>query len=206
VQAALLDNSDLARDRADSDYVRRHMIKINATYALPFGRGQRFGANARPWADSFAGGWRVSGIWHFATGRYFTPTLTSSGGLSNTRPDRIGNGNLPAGQRTPQRWFDPAAFAPVPAVDPATGLPRFGNAGRNILIGPGLTVVDAGVTKSVALAGRSRLSIRVEAFNLFNTPNYDLPDRNLSNTNTVATISALTRPQRQVQFAARFEF
>jgi hypothetical protein len=206
VQAALLDNSDLARDRANSDYVRRHMVKINATYALPFGRGQRFGATSPRWLDLLAGGWRLSGIWQFATGRYFTPTVSSSGGLSNTRPDRIGDGNLPAGERTPQRWFDPTAFVPAPAVEPTTGLARFGNAGRNILIGPGLNVVDAGLAKTVAVAGRSRVTLRIEAFNVFNTPNYDLPDRSLSNTNTVATINALTKPQRQVQFAARFEF
>lgn len=29
---------------------------------------------------------------------------------------------------------------------------------------------------------------------------------NLSNTNTVASINVLTKPQRQVPFAARFEF
>jgi hypothetical protein len=206
VQAALLDNSDLARDWADSDYVRRHMVKINATYALPFGRGQRFGASAPAWVDALAGGWRLSGIWQFATGRYFTPTFSSSGGLSNTRPDRIGDGNLPASERTPMRWFDPTAFAQAPALDPATGLPRFGNSGRNVLLGPGLNVVDAGLAKSLRVAGRSRLTARLEVFNVLNTPNYDLPDRNLSNTNTVGTISALTKPARQIQFAARFEF
>jgi hypothetical protein len=206
VQAALLDNEDLARDRADSDYVRRHMVKINGTYALPFGRDQQFGAKAPRWVDALAGGWRVSAIWQFATGRYFTPQVTASGGLSNSRPDRIADGNLPAGDRTPERWFDPSAFVAVPAVDPATGLPRFGNSGRNVLIGPGLNVVDATLAKSVRLYGRSRLTLRLEAFNLLNTPNYDLPDRNLSNANTVGTISALTRPPRQVQFAARFDF
>jgi hypothetical protein len=206
VQSALLDLEDLGRDWADSDYVRRHMLKVNATWLLPFGRGQRFGHGAAPWLNALIGDWRLSAIWQFATGRYFTPTFSSSGGLSNSRPDRIGDGNLRSGERSPERWFDPSAFAVVPAADPATGLPRFGNSGRNVLIGPGLHVVDATLAKSVRLQGRSRLTLRIEAFNLFNTPNYDLPERNLSNTNTVGAISGLTRAPRQLQFAARLDF
>jgi hypothetical protein len=117
------------------------------------------------------------------------------------------SGNLPRDERTPQRWFNPAAFAIVPATDPATGLPRFGNAGRNTLIGPGLNVVDATLAKSWRLSGDSaRLTFRLEAFNLFNHANYDLPDRNLSNTNTVGTINSVVRPARQVQFALRLDF
>jgi hypothetical protein len=209
VQAALLDNEDLGRDRADSDYVRRHMVKANASYGLPFGRGQAFFGSVPAWIDATLGGWRVSGIWQYATGRYFTPSFASSGGLSNSRPDVVPgvSGNLPRGERAPQRWFNPEAFAIVPATDPATGLPRFGNAGRNILIGPGLNVVDATLAKSWRVSGdAARLTFRIEAYNLFNHANYDLPDRNLSNTNTVGTINNVVRPARQVQFALRLDF
>ena len=209
VQAALLDNEDLGRDRADSDYVRRHMVKVNASYRLPVGRGQAFFGSVPAWVDAALGGWSVSGIWQYATGRYFTPTFTASGGLSNSRPDVAPgvSGNLPRGERTPQRWFNPDAFALVPATDPTTGLPRFGNAGRNTLIGPGLNVVDATLAKSWRVSGdAARLTFRLEAFNLFNHANYDLPDRNLSNTNTVGTINSVVRPARQVQFALRLDF
>jgi Carboxypeptidase regulatory-like domain len=209
VQAALLDNEDLGRDRANSDYTRRHMVKVNASYRLPFGRGQAFFGSVPAWIETALGGWRVSGIWQYATGRYFTPTFAASGGLSNSRPDVVPgvSGNLPRGARTPQRWFNPAAFAIVPATDPSTGLPRFGKAGRNILIGPGLNVVDATLAKSWQVYGdNTRLAFRLEAFNLFNHANYDLPDRNISNTNTVGTINSVVRPARQVQFAFRLDF
>ncbi len=103
--------------------------------------------------------------------------------------------------------LNPAAFAIVPATDPATGLPRFGKAGRNILIGPGLNVVDATLAKSWLLSGETtRLTFRLEAFNLFNHANYDLPERNISSTNTVGTINSVVRPARQVQFALRLDF
>ena len=131
VQAALLDVQNLGRDRADSDYVRRHSLNANFVYDLPFH-------------------WRLSGIWRRTTGRYLTPTFTSSGGLSNSRPDVVYgvSPNLPADQRSPDRWLNAAAFAIVPATDPTTGLPRFGNAGRNTIIGPCLITVHPRMTQT----------------------------------------------------------
>ena len=61
----------------------------------------------------------------------------------------------------------------VPAVDPVTGLARFGNAGRNTIIGPGTNNMDANLAKRFPLGGeRKALTLRVEAFNLLNHPNY----------------------------------
>ncbi len=112
------------------------MININATWQMP-------------WKHRYLGGWRLSSIWRFSSGRFLTPTFASTGGLSNNRPDVVYgvNPNLPRSQRSPSRWFNPAAFKEVPAVDPVTGLPRFGNAGRNIVIGPGINVMDASLAK-----------------------------------------------------------
>ena len=209
VQASMLDIENLGRDRADSDYVRRHVIKLNATYELPFGRGRRLLSAPPAWLNTLIAGWRLSGMWQYTTGMRFTPTFSSTGGLSNNRPDVIAGvqANLPRSQRTASRWFNPKAFAEVPAVDPATGLPRFGNAGRNILIAPGLNVADASLAKSFAVLGEARrLTFRIEAFNTFNHPNYDFPDNSISNTNTVATINRTVKSMRQAQFALRFDF
>ncbi len=209
VQSALIDVQNLGRDRANSDYVRRHSVNLNGTYDLPIGRHQPF-LNHLPRAlETVAGGWKLGGIWHFATGRYLTPSFTSSGGLSNSRPDVVAgiSPNLPRGQRTPQQWFNPGAFAIVPATDPVTGLARYGNAGRNTILGPGTNYMDANLAKSIALGSERRtLTFRVEIFNLLNHPNYANPQLNISNTNTVATITSVLRPMREAQFAARFAF
>lgn len=209
VQASLLDIENLGRDRADSDYVRRHVIKLNTTYDLPFGPGKAILSSAPRWLNHVVGGWRLSGIWQYTTGMRFTPSFATSGGLSNSRPDVVYGvkANLPRSERTPSRWFNPEAFAQVPAVDPVTGLPRFGNAGRNILIGPGLNVVDASLAKSFPVFHEGhRITFRLEAFNAFNHANYDFPESNISNTNTVATINQIVKPMRQVQFALRYDF
>ncbi|HET8547676.1 MAG TPA: carboxypeptidase regulatory-like domain-containing protein [Bryobacteraceae bacterium] len=203
VQAALLDVQNLGRDRANSDYVRRHQVTINSTWDLPvFAPG---GSLASRWLA----GWRAAGIWRYTTGRYFTPQFTAIGGLSNSRPDVLPGvrANLPRGERTPQRWFNAAAFAEVPAIDAATGRARFGNAGRNILIGPGLNTADASLAKRFpALREDHRIWFRLEAFNVFNHANYDLPESNISNTNQVGVINDIVTPMRQVQFAIRYEF
>ncbi|MFL6446741.1 MAG: hypothetical protein ACJ746_03520 [Bryobacteraceae bacterium] len=135
VNNALLDVQNLGRDRADGDYTRRQQLTVNGTYDLPFGHGRPFPGNTPAVADAVLAGCRLSGIMRYTTGRYFTPTFTANGGLSNNRPDVVYGvaANLPPDQRTPLRWFNPAAFAVVPAVDPILGTPRFGNAGRNTL-------------------------------------------------------------------------
>jgi len=209
VQSALLDVQNLGRDRANSDYVRRHTINANAVYDLPVGRGQPLLNHMPAPLETAFGGWKLGGIWHYATGRYLTPSCTSAGGLSNTRPDVVPGvqTNMPADQRTAAMWFNPAAFACVPANDPVTGLPRFGNAGRNIILGPSTNYMDANLAKVIPLGSERRtLTLRVEAFNLLNHPNYANPALNISTPTTVSTITSVLRPMREVQFAARFAF
>jgi hypothetical protein len=209
VNANALDVENLGRDRANSDYVRRHIFKVNGSYELPFGRGRAFASNLPIWADRALGGWRLSGIWTFTTGMVFTPTFTAAGGLANNRPDVVFGvqANLPRDQRTPSRWFNAAAFAPVPATDPVSGRPRFGNAGRNILTGPGINVADTSLAKSFSIfSERARLTFRMEVFNTLNRPNYGLVDANISNRNTVGTINTTVKAMRQAQFAIRLDF
>ncbi len=208
VQSALIDVQNLGRDRANSDYVRRHGIHMNGVYDLPVGRQQPFLAHMPRALDTVLGGWKAGAIWHFTTGRYLTPSFTSSGGLSNSRPDVVYGvaANKPRDERTPQQWFNPAAFAVVPATDPVTGQPRFGNAGRNTIVGPGTNYMDANLAKNFGLGERRVLTLRVEAFNLLNHANYANPSLNISTLATVASITSVLRPMREVQFVARFSF
>ena len=72
---------------------------------------------------------------------------------------------------------------------------------------PAGKTADANLAKSFPVFGEARkLTFRLELFNAFNHPNYRLPDANISNINTVATISGTVKPMRQAQFAVRFDF
>ena len=208
VQTAGLDILDPKLDRGNSDYARRHEINVNGTYQLPFGRGQTFGSNLPRLADAAFGNWMVSGIWHWTTGIFLTPTITSEGGLANTRPNSVPgiSPNLPRNQRTRIEWFNPAAFTAPPLLDPTTGLPGFGDAPRNTIIGPGVDTVDMSLRKSLHLGSTRSLSFEADLFNALNHPNWGTPVTNISSPNTVATISAISKAQREAQFAARFDF
>ena len=113
------------------------------------------------------------------------------------RPDRIAKGTID--NPTIQRWFDAGAFRPH---QPFT----IGNAGRNILVGPGMYNIDFSIFKNFVLTERVRLQFRTEFFNLFNTPQFSNPASNISVPSTVGTISSTRVPERQIQLALRLEF
>ena len=211
LNVSALDVENLGRDRADSDYVRRHTIHMNWTWEMPVGRGKALLSNAPRWLDLAAGGWRLSGIWSRYSGMRFTPTINNTG-LANTRPEYVygQQANLPSDQRSRfsagsirRRSRHPLANC-GPALD---NLACFGDAGRNILIGPGIDVVDGSLSKSFPVFGeKRRLTFRFELFNAFNHPNYALPDANISDVNTVGSITSLVKGYvRGFQFAVRFD-
>jgi hypothetical protein len=110
--------------------------------------------------------------------------------------------------KTPTSWFNTCAFV-SPAQGP-TGLSLFGTEGRNILTGPGYTDLDFGLSKSMAFrAEKHRLMLRGDFFNLFNHPNFDIPNHVLGVSNFGKVLSANfygSKPPRQVQLSARYIF
>jgi hypothetical protein len=94
------------------------------------------------------------------------------------RPDLVGNpyaGSCPNGARVgvPSCWFNPSAFAVPPAGE-------FGNAGRNILKGPGFAEFDPALHKEFAIVHEWKITVRAEAYNLFNHPNFGVPSNTQS--------------------------
>ncbi len=85
---------------------------------------------------------------------------------------------------------------------PASG--TFGNAGRNILDGPGYRNFNASLIKNARLGESLNLQLRLEAFNLFNHPNFDLPDNFLGSSTFGQILSA--RDPRHLQFGAKLLF
>jgi len=138
-----------------------------------------------------------------------TPSYTNSGNFSaDNRPDVVYGvtPDLPPDQRSPQHWFNRAAFAIPPAADPVTGLVRFGNAGRNIITGPRRNTWNGSLAKTLRIRESKQMAFRLDVFNPLNHPNWANPDTNISNVNTVATISDINGSMRQGQFALEFRF
>ena len=83
------------------------------------------------------------------------------------RPNVASTAFYPAKQ-TPQQWVLPSAFS-------TPGDFTFGNAGRNILRGPGLGSCDFSVLRNFRLAESAKVQFRGEIFNIFNRANFDIP-------------------------------
>ncbi len=192
---------NLRAERGPAEFDVRHNFVLAYNYALPFGRGKRFGADWHGLANSLLGNWQINGIASIRSGFAMNVTIASGlvpnlGGERAPRPDLVANPALPESQRTIQRWFNTAAFA-VPSG-------TFGNAGRGILYGPEAVNFDFSVFKNFIVAERMTVQFRTEFFNLFNHPNFDPPDAVMGAAGFGAISSA--QPSRQIQFALKLLF
>ncbi|MEQ1575523.1 MAG: hypothetical protein ABL993_14885, partial [Vicinamibacterales bacterium] len=167
---------------AYSSFDHRHLFVASTMYELPLGV-------------------RLNAIFSAQSGAPFTVNLgvdqANVGAGPAQRPDQLGDPNLPAGERTPARWFDTSAFV-LPAAF------TFGDAPRNSVIGPGYANLDLAVSKTLRLAGSSSLELRWETFNLLNKANFDVPNRTFGTPNFGRVFSA--KGPREMQFGARLAF
>jgi hypothetical protein len=196
---------DVRQERALSNFDVRHRLSVSYSYDLPFGRGRAFLSDAGLLSKVF-GRWQMNGIVTLQSGRPFTvallPEIDNSGTgrstlgfLGNDRPNVVGQATL--GPRTPERWFNTDAFAFPPRG-------TFGNAGRNILTGPGTENVNLSLLKNMTLRERLDLQLRAEVFNLFNHPNFNLPDNFLGSPTFGRILSA--QSPRHIQFGLKLLF
>jgi Carboxypeptidase regulatory-like domain len=188
-------------ERSLSTFDIRHRFVVSALYALPFGQGKTFLSSANRLEDAFVGGWQLNGIFTAQTGLPFSPTISSDPANTNSaflRPNRIGNGALPKGQRTIHDWFDISAFA-VPDVF------TYGNSRPNILIGPGTINLDFSAFKSFAITEGTQLQFRAESFNLANHPNFANPATAID-TEGAGAITSTYNNGRELQLALKLLF
>ncbi len=188
-------SNNLGAERALSSFDVRHRFTLSYAYDLSIARGHRW-----------LGGWQSFGVLTFQSGQPFTVLLlrdvdnsntgqTTILGGSNDRPNVVRDPNL--SNPTPQRWFDTSAF-----VMPPRG--SFGNAGRNIVEGPGLQTVNFSIVKNTQILERVNMQFRSEFFNLLNHDNFNLPD-NFYGSPTFGQIVSAQDPRR-IQFAMKFLF
>jgi hypothetical protein len=223
-------SNDLSADRALSDFDARHRFVLSSVYDLPFAR---MWAKDSGFRKALLSDWQMAGIMTAQTGSPFTVNLATpsaacfaSSAFGNPcRPDLISNpftpGPVPANPnpacqttisqgglaadvvRQPGSWFNTCAF-----VSPAAG--QFGNAGRNILTGPGFTNLDFSLSRTIQFRTEGhRLQIRGEFFNLLNHPNFDIPNHTFETPNEAMVLSANeygNKPPRQIQLGLKYIF
>ena len=146
----------------------RHRFNIAATWELPFGKGKPY-LNAIPRvADLVVGGWKVAGLWTFMSGdfpRFGNLIVTGDPCVSNP---------------TPQKWFNTAAFAPIPAN---TYVLRTNPLQYGCLTGPRFWNLDANLTKSLNITERVHAELKMAAYNATNRLNRGDPDTGIYDSN-----------------------
>jgi outer membrane receptor protein involved in Fe transport len=202
-----------ADNRAVSDWDIPHRIAVSFIYDLPVGKGKQFLSGAHPALNAVLGNWQTTGIFIANSGAPGTVTAGTTVATGEIRPNLVHNPNLPGSQRSVYEWFDRSAF--VMNYD-ANGKTIPGNAGRNILRGPGYVNMDLGLMKHFPVTERARIQFRAEFFNMTNTPHFALPVRKMSDsrfgmiTHTRSSGSfgstATSYANRMVQFALKVEF
>ncbi|MGH9660363.1 MAG: TonB-dependent receptor domain-containing protein, partial [Bryobacteraceae bacterium] len=148
-------------------------------------------------------GFDLSGILTLQSGTPLNPVYfafdPANSGTPN-RPDVVAGQSvrLPRSQRSPERFFNSDAFqAPRPHT--------FGNAGRNILPGPGNALLDLALARRLALTEAIALELRGEVFNVLNHPNWGIPGPYPDFGPFFGRIFATGDPRR-FQFAVRLDY
>ena len=210
-------NSDCIRcERGLSSFDVRHRSVTSILYDLPVGRGKKLDIQNRV-LNGVVGGWQTGGILTMQTG---VPGTLSIGGVDNAATsdggyDRPNSTGAPvfAGDRTPSRWLNPAAFTEAPPG-------YFGSVGRDTIEGPGILDIDMEVHKQFRMPYRENhvLQFRLEAFNFLNHPSWGMPTLNILSgpafpgqpgTNAHQTFGVVNGTQtsmRQMQIGLKYSF
>jgi Carboxypeptidase regulatory-like domain/TonB dependent receptor len=187
---AVQDGYDIPNQYGLSDFDARHRFVLSATYELPFA------------GSAFTRGWQLATIVQAQSGNPVNIVTSNSSlnGVPNTvRPEVVGPIRVIG---SVDQWFDPSAFVAVN---------RFGNLGRNVVIGPAFHNTDVSIAKTLTVAQRYRLQLRADVFNLFNHANFG-PPGNVVGSPTFGKISRTRLPtgeagsSRQIQLAVKLSF
>jgi hypothetical protein len=218
------DKNNRAAEKGRVGFDARQVLVSSFIYDIPAPKMLATG-----FAGAIFAGWQANGIVTLKSGLPFT---VSQGNIINTgnapvRPDRASNGALE--NPTINQWFNPDAFQLVTCGNSALPeLCHYGNSGMGILEGPGFKNVDFSMFKNFSITERTKLQFRGEFFNLFNTPQFNVPNRTLNTqggflpqraangsvtfpsqagiSGGIGSITSLIAPMRNIQFGLKLLF
>jgi len=194
-------DQDLAAEYSLSSFDRRHQVSSDLSFELPFGPN-------KPWlhnggrAAAVLGGWRGSANFTWQSGTPFTPRVTNaatdvSRGTNGTLRANYNGDAIALADPTILSFFNTAAFS-IPTAG------TFGNAPRNLIIGPGSRLLNAQLSRDIRMRGNRALTIQATASNILNMVNYASIDT-LVNSPTFGQVLSV-RPMRSAQLVFRFRF
>jgi hypothetical protein len=184
-----------------SDVDRTHILRMEATYQLPFGRGKEW-VNKGPFAY-IVGGWQVNALGQANSGRPVVlsasndPANIGNSQINYARPDLIGSPAV--SHKTRAEWFNTAAFA-QPVLS-------YGNAPRGLVRNPPFQNMDASVFKNIPIREKLSMQLRLEAFNALNLITLGGVNGSFTNNaNNFGKITGIGSTPRILQIGAKLYF
>jgi hypothetical protein len=199
---------DISADRGLSSFDQRHRFTGNWIYDFPIGDNRHFVAKGA-WGHIF-GGWQWSGDFTVGSGLYFTPRVLGGGldigrGVSGSlRANAVSNQTIALSNPTTLEWFNTAAFCAPSATCTNPNGTAFGDAGRNIIEGPGQVALDMSLNKTIQVKESRALDLRISANNVFNNVHFTSINT-VVNSFTFGEVTG-TGSMRRVTMTARFRF
>jgi hypothetical protein len=217
-----------AKNKGLSSFDRDYNFEGYWAYNLPFGKGERWANHGIP--SMLAGGWAFSGVISRIGGTPMTLTDSGSGSTylnapGNTQtvylsgPIQVTKGKPVKTDQTCATgtsscsYFLPTNIAHVGAAN--TPSPGFGNAGRDILRGPGYFNWDSNLFRDFKIRRYLTFQFEADCFGVTNTPHFANPTTDLNSSNfgkitgelAVANASlGGTGGERQWWFGGKFIF
>jgi hypothetical protein len=197
---ALLDNNNPSLEYARTPFDLRHVLKANAYYELPYGKGKRWSGNR--FLNATLGGWAVSGIWNYSSGAPYS-VLSGYGTLNRVgnATEHLSDANNTASVNGPVsnsltsgvwKTGDTVYFINPSLINPADGRAAaasgsapfagqvffnpgagtVGNLQRRSFSGPWQFSLDTSVKKSVNITERNHVDLHFDMFNVLNHPTF----------------------------------
>ncbi len=166
-------------------------------YQLPVAKG-----------NALLGGWQTGAILTLQGGFPFSVGCQSNATYQNTdstcRADAVGI-SPSLSNPTPNNWYNLSAFANRVGFTTGVGPYRFGNSGRNNVLGPGIAALDVSMAKQFRVTEKVRVDLRSEFFNVPNHPIFGQPGATVG-TVTNGVIGSTRLDSRQIQFGLKLSF
>ena len=209
--------NNLEEEWALSSFDVRHRVVVNFVVDLPFGEGRRFGAGATGIAGKLISGWSLNGVTTIQSGfpLSFTATPNLIGSGYGLRPNVDPNCDKSVDGSAPDRldrWFNTACFS-VPNAAVSTNPQarwQLGNAPRvdPDLRGHHMHNWNFALTKTTPIQGRVNLTLRAEAFNLFNRTQFAMPNTQVTTAaqSNLGRVTSQSNQPRLIQLAFRLTF
>jgi len=208
---AINDQTNLRASRGLSDFDRTHRFVVSYSYDLTFF------ATATGLEKALLGGWVVSGVTTFQSGKPFTVIDTTGGtaftpigpgqSTASLQPGKTIADGLTHGSVESRlgAYLDSSAFATAPVVGP-DGSTGYGNLPRNPYRGPFQQNWDFALGKTFSITEAQKLEFRTEFFNIWNHPSFNSPlFVDISGPNFGAITTTVGTP-RLIQLVARYSF